>query len=98
MMAVRPDPGDIRTYGEYLDALRFVRALFDDPLPQDAPSFAWSETMAIALGAIVIEALRSAAGALGRSGDDEVGEYVGQVLDYLITNAIAGVTEGPAPW
>ena len=80
------DPDDIRYQGEYLDALRFVRAEFDDPL--DDVWFAWSEAKAKALAALVVDALKVAAAASGRTGEAEAEAYVSGILDGLIIQAM----------
>lgn len=88
-MIIGDDPDDIPDLGEYIDALSFVRALFDDPLPEDAPSFVWSEGKGIALGGVVIQVLKATARALGKDSEAEIDEYVSGTLDRLITQAMA---------
>ncbi|MGH3165329.1 MAG: hypothetical protein ACRDN0_05470 [Trebonia sp.] len=93
-MTAGDDPDDIRARGEFLDALSFVRALYDDPLPADAPTFVWSEGKALALGFLVIDALKSAAIANGRSGEAEVEDYVSGELDRMITEVMGRLAGG----
>lgn len=80
------DPDDIRFRGEYLDALRFVRAEFDDPL--EDVWFEWSEVKAKALAALVVYALKVAAAAGGRAGEAEAEAFVSRILDGLIIQAM----------
>lgn len=86
-----PDPGGIRD-GEHLDALRFVRAVFDDQ-PGEV-HIEWSEAEALALANVVLAVLRVAARTIGKTTDAEADEYASAVLDTLITQAMLSRLDG----
>ena len=80
--------------GEYLDALRIVRVLFDDPVEAvyEPVTFDWSPTVMVALGVVVIEALKRGAADLGKT-ESGTEDYVGTVLDQMITEAMGRQAE-----
>jgi hypothetical protein len=78
--------------GDLLEALRFVRAMFDDPI--DDVTFEWSEAKGLALGGLVVEVLKAnAVLALGSVGEEiteaAIDAYVSRFLDGMITGQMA---------
>jgi hypothetical protein len=97
-MVTGDDDFEAAASGELLEALRFIRAVFDDPI--DDISFEWTEVKALAVGHIAVEVLKANAalsivsaaeadGGVPEISEDKINDYVSIFLDNMATRQIA---------